>query len=200
MSQPATPHSPLPAHRDLRISDAEREFAVSRLQTALTEGRLTLDEFTERVDKVLGSRTYGEIEPYFADLPAAAITGPLAPRDVLQLRSGMGSVRRRGRWDVPRRLEVRSKFGRVKLDFTDAAIIHPVVEIDLDVAFGETILVLPPSASVNADAVRMLAGELKVRRLETRPSLRGPHFVVTGVQHFGSLIIRPQRHFLRWRW
>ncbi len=34
--------------RGVRASDAEREAAVTRLQTAMAEGRITVEEFSER--------------------------------------------------------------------------------------------------------------------------------------------------------
>jgi hypothetical protein len=189
-----------PQRRDLRLSDAERERVVARLQVAVTEGRLTLDEFQERVDGVLNARTYGEIEPYLADLPVSAAQ-PLAAREELELRATATSLRRRGGWVVPRKLIVRNRAGTTKLDFTEAAISFPVINVVLDVWAGSTILVLPAGASVDADAVEMAAGSLTVRRLATaREPASGPHFVVSGNSRAGSVTIRPQRRFWRWRW
>lgn len=42
---------------EVRISDADRERAVVRLQDAVTEGRLTISEFDERVAGVMRART-----------------------------------------------------------------------------------------------------------------------------------------------
>jgi hypothetical protein len=189
-----------PQRRDLRLSDAERERVVARLQVAVAEGRLTLDEFQERVDGVLRSRTYGEIEPYLADLPVSAAQ-PVAPRDEIELRATATSLRRRGAWVVPRKLIVRNRAGTTKLDFTEAAIAFPEIDIVLDVWAGSTILVLPEGASVDADAVEMAAGSLTVRRMPTTPDrATGPHFVVSGNSRAGSVVIRPLRRFWRWRW
>ena len=189
-----------PQRRDLRLSDAERERVVARLQVAVAEGRLTLDEFQERVDGVLKSRTYGEIEPYLADLPMSAAQ-PVAARELLELRATASALRRRGTWAVPRTLIVRNRAGSTKLDFTEAAFGFPEVAVVLDVWAGSTTLVLPEGASVDADAVEMAAGSLKVRRLATAPDhAAGPHFVVSGASRAGSVTIRPQRRFWRWRW
>jgi hypothetical protein len=53
----------------IRASDAEREVTVAHLQRAVSEGRLTLDEFGERTQRVYASATRGELAAIVADLP-----------------------------------------------------------------------------------------------------------------------------------
>jgi Domain of unknown function (DUF1707) len=55
----------------LRISDAEREVAITRLGAHAVEGRLSAEELEHRSDAALTARTHGDLEPLFADLPAA---------------------------------------------------------------------------------------------------------------------------------
>jgi hypothetical protein len=186
--------------RGFRMSDADRERIVAHLQAAVGEGRLSIVEFQERVDGVLQARTYGEVEPYLADLPAPPLP-PAVQKDVIELHSSATSIKRKGRWNVPRRLLIRNTAGSVKLDFTEAFIASPVVEIDLNVTAGSTTLVLPAGATVDADNVRMAAGGMHVRGFPSDPGAgSGPHFVVTGNQRAGGLTIRAQRQFWGWRW
>ncbi len=56
-------------HRDLRVSDAERQAVVRRLERALRDGRLTIVEFDERVQAAYATRTRGELEDLTGDLP-----------------------------------------------------------------------------------------------------------------------------------
>lgn len=56
---------------DHRMSDRERDDAAAVLSTAFAEGRLTDDEYRERLDALLATRTWGELRPLTADLPAA---------------------------------------------------------------------------------------------------------------------------------
>lgn len=56
-------------HRDLRVSDVEREDAVRRLRRAVGEGRLTVAEFDERAVAAYAARTRGELADLTADLP-----------------------------------------------------------------------------------------------------------------------------------
>lgn len=55
----------------LRLSDAEREEAFSRLGQHFAEGRLDKDEYDERSDAVWSAKTRADLRPIFADLPAA---------------------------------------------------------------------------------------------------------------------------------
>jgi hypothetical protein len=56
-------------NRDLRVSDADRERVVRALERHTAAGRLTLDEFAERVGRVLTAVTYGDLTAVTRDLP-----------------------------------------------------------------------------------------------------------------------------------
>ncbi|MFD0740575.1 DUF1707 domain-containing protein [Phytohabitans flavus] len=72
---------------DLRASDEDRHRVVDALQRHTEAGRLTLDEFTERVDSAYAARTLAELSAVTRDLPAEPVTTPAAPdtgrRDLL---------------------------------------------------------------------------------------------------------------------
>lgn len=53
-----------------RIGDADRDRAAEYLREHLAVGRLTQDEFDERLGTALQARTAAELDPLFADLPA----------------------------------------------------------------------------------------------------------------------------------
>ena len=55
--------------RDVRASDADRESVVEQLERALTQGRLTVSEFDERVQAAYGARTLGALADLTRDLP-----------------------------------------------------------------------------------------------------------------------------------
>lgn len=55
----------------MRASDADRESVVERLRDAHAEGRLTIEEFQERLDGVYAARTVAELVTLTRDLPAA---------------------------------------------------------------------------------------------------------------------------------
>ena len=59
-----------PPEPTLRASDAEREHHAELLREHAAQGRLTVDELDERLDRVYAARTLGELAPVVADLPA----------------------------------------------------------------------------------------------------------------------------------
>src|ERR1700735_5612251 len=61
---------------DIRASDSERDAVVARLNEAVGEGRLTLQEFSDRIDEVYSARTRGELAPLTGDLPAMPAARP----------------------------------------------------------------------------------------------------------------------------
>jgi hypothetical protein len=63
----------MPTEHWLRASDADRDRLVAALQAHTAAGRLSLDEYSERVDQVFLARTHGELAAIVQDLPAESI-------------------------------------------------------------------------------------------------------------------------------
>jgi Domain of unknown function (DUF1707) len=57
----------------IRASDADRDKIATALRENLAAGRLTTEEFDERLDKALAAKTLGELEDLMADLPGTDI-------------------------------------------------------------------------------------------------------------------------------
>src|SRR5579863_3687076 len=74
--EPAEP-GPRP---EMRASDADRDRVIDVLRAAAGEGRLTPDEFEERMEAVLSARTFGELARFTADLPPPGLAPPGPPR------------------------------------------------------------------------------------------------------------------------
>jgi hypothetical protein len=61
----------------IRIGDAERDSAAAALGEHYAAGRLTKDEYDERIDLVWSARYEGDLAPLFSDLPRkSALTTP----------------------------------------------------------------------------------------------------------------------------
>jgi Domain of unknown function (DUF1707) len=84
---------------DLRIGDAEREAAATELREHYAQGRLTLEEFNQRLETVFKAATRRDLNSVTSDLPHA--TAPSAPLPVASAsgydRSGHGSAWGSGR-------------------------------------------------------------------------------------------------------
>jgi hypothetical protein len=182
---------------DMRISDAERELVVAQLNAAVAEGRLTLAEFEERVDGVLRSRTFGEVEPYVGDLPSK---GPLAGPQEHLIRNRSSSLKRVGRWTVPRRLLISSRAGSIKLDFTEAVFTSQVVEVQLEARSSNIELVVPRGATADIHSIAPHASSLKQQVPPAYDAGSGIVFRISGEVRSSSVRVRYQRRFWRWRW
>ena len=60
---------------DMRAGDEDRDRTVSLIREAYAEGRLTTDEFQQRMDQAHQSKTYGELAALTTDLPAMPTPG-----------------------------------------------------------------------------------------------------------------------------
>jgi hypothetical protein len=66
----------------IRAADVDRDRVAGILGTAYTEGRLSKDEYDDRLAAAFSARTYGDLDRLMADLPV------LAPRAELAARPG----------------------------------------------------------------------------------------------------------------
>ncbi|MFI9385084.1 DUF1707 domain-containing protein [Kutzneria sp. NPDC052558] len=195
--------------RELRVSDAEREHVIGLLQKAIGLGLLTLEEFTDRTDVALSSRTRAELNVVLADLPGMthpemrARSGwggrpvadrPPLPGEPLVLTSGCGSsVNRSGEWTVPRSIVVRSKWGSgVNLDFRDAVFAHDRLDLRLEVTGGAVTLRLPAGAVVSLTDLNT-----RMSSVNDKVGYQGregtPHIVVSGDLNMAALNIKGAR-------
>ena len=61
----------------LRCSDTDRDRAAAVLREGLADGRISIAELDDRLDRVYRAKTYGELTAVMGDLPAwTTTTGP----------------------------------------------------------------------------------------------------------------------------
>jgi class 3 adenylate cyclase len=77
---------PLDAQEPIRISDADRQEAIGRINQHYTEGRLDFDETSARLDAIYAAKTDVELERVFRDLPKPAVATP-RPRRILSVKT-----------------------------------------------------------------------------------------------------------------
>lgn len=63
----------------IRASDVDREAVVATLREAYTAGRLTLDEFDERMAAAYAGKTWGDLRELTVDLPIQPALGTDIP-------------------------------------------------------------------------------------------------------------------------
>jgi Domain of unknown function (DUF1707) len=195
----------------LRASHQDRDRVVEVLRVAAGDGRLTADELDQRLEAALTARTYADLAVLTTDLPAASTPAPPVPqvpvpgaavpepKDVGRIECGSGSTKRDGRWVVPRRMEVRVASGAVRLDFTEALISQPSLQIDTEVHSGQLILITKPGIAVDADEVEIRSGRVKVTQPWGHDEPVSLRIVVNGKIGSGRIVARPPRRTF-WQW
>lgn len=74
--------------RAVRVGDAERDEAARELGEHFAVGRLTADEFRDRLGHVYAARTDADLDALLGDLPTAvAASAPARPRRRLPVRT-----------------------------------------------------------------------------------------------------------------
>ncbi len=195
--------APVPPE-EIRASDAEREAVVARLNSATSEGRLALDEFSERVERAYQARTRRDLEDLVVDLPPAATPGT-APaiaggsgqpaRTAWQVLP-MGGVKRSGRWRSRGSLSV-TLLGGVSLDLREAELASREVTVTAVTVVGGVDVVVPSGMRVEIEGISLLGGrrlDVDERAAPGAPTLRLRVFSV-----LGGVRVRSKRPFDRWR-
>lgn len=62
----------------MRAADSDRTAVATALGRHMADGRLTVEEYEERVSRAYAARTYAELAELTADLPSSGLTRPAA--------------------------------------------------------------------------------------------------------------------------
>ncbi len=190
------------ARNELRASHDDRDRVVELLRVSAGDGRLTADELDERLELAMTARTYGELAKLVADLPAAGSVAPapaVRAKDVVRIDTHSGHTKRDGPWVVPQRIEARIHSGELRLDFTQAVITQPSLQIDADVRSGRIILITKPGIAVDTDEIVVRSGHVQVRAPWGSGVPEVLRIEVTGKVGSGHFIARPP-HRTFWQW
>ncbi|MGA0208426.1 MAG: DUF1707 SHOCT-like domain-containing protein [Candidatus Nanopelagicales bacterium] len=76
----------------MRASDADRDATIAALREAFAEGRLSQDEFDERLGRAHSARTYADLSHLTEDLPGAVAVP--SPTPVVEQSSDPAKERR----------------------------------------------------------------------------------------------------------
>ena len=143
---------------DERISDADRDATVESLREHLVAGRLTLDEFGERVDTVLRARTGADLAVVQVDLPAPTpASTDVRRRKSLRLTAALfAHVVRRGRLLLGRRSFAAAVFSDIDLDLRDASVEGERTSLWVFALFGNVDVYVPEDVDVEATGLSIL--------------------------------------------
>jgi hypothetical protein len=170
----------------LRASDAERNQTIEVLAAACAEGRLSLEEYSQRSEAALAARTIGDLTGMTADLPALPQADDVAVPE--EITAVLGNESRKGHWVVPAHLTVRSVLGDCHLEMQQAAIRQQVTTIDATAKFGSVTIFVPDGIDVRMTGRAVLGA--KSSELSGKPRAGAPVIVVHCDVLCGAITVR----------
>lgn len=191
------PHYPEDPAR-LRVSDQERHQIAELLRLAAGEGRIDLEELDERLEATYAAKTYADLVPLTADLPATGeavarrpaghvVAGPAYQSSFAM----MSETRRSGPWQVGASHTAFALMGSVVLDLRQAVFAAPEVVINASCLMGSVEIQVNSQTVVIVEGTGILGDFSEARPKapdETRPD--SPVVRVKGVAVMGSVEVR----------
>lgn len=173
----------------VRASDTDREAVVVRLQTAVGEGRIDLDEFGQRAEATYAAVTRAELELLVADLPANApppvqIVGQRSPEEI---SSVFGDVTLTVASNPPQR--VGTVFGDVRLDLRTLRTGAGRIDLHVRTVFGDIDVIVAEGVDAELHG-RTVFGDRKVQLAPVQRLAGTPLIVVHAKAVFGDLRLR----------
>ncbi|MGO9198724.1 MAG: DUF1707 domain-containing protein [Acidimicrobiales bacterium] len=170
-----------------RVSDAEREKAVVVLRDHLLEGRLTLEEFSERAGLALRSQVIGDLTTIQQDLPPLSTVGaPTSHRKPTRLTLAVfGHVVRRGRIRLRRRTTAASVLADIDLDLREASIENRRTSVSVLAFLGNVDVYVPEGIDVDVGGLTIFGHRRDWGRDVAAPNAPTVHIRTLGL--FGTV-------------
>jgi class 3 adenylate cyclase len=171
-------------------SDSEREHVALTLRDAAGEGRLTLEELTERLDSAYAARTSKDLELVTRDLPAQPSPGAVdiggETSSVLAIMSG---ANRSGRWRLGKRCRAIAVMGGCKLDLRGAELTAQDPVIRAVSVMGGIEIIVPEGIPVEVTGLALMGGK-SVRIKDVVPATGAPRLHVRVLAFMGGVSVR----------
>lgn len=183
---------------EIRASDAEREYVVDVLRAHCSEGRIDLDEFSERINRVYAARTIGELTDITSDLPVPASQSGMATTGAETSRTRkavrwtvavMSGATRKGRWRVDGETTVVACMGGANIDLRDAEIHGDEITVQCFAIMGGIDILVPEGIAVHVEGIGFMgAFDDKTADVAVLPG--SPSVKVTGLALMGGVTVK----------
>ncbi|OLF11370.1 DUF1707 SHOCT-like domain-containing protein [Actinophytocola xanthii] len=197
----------VPDPREMRVSNDDRERVARVLHDSMAEGRLTVTELEERLDKVYAAKTFGDLEPITRDLPVGQQTNALqlpqpAPSAVSRIGGRgtssaavavMSGTDRKGVWTVPPTFTAFAMMGGVQIDLTEARFEDAETTIQAFAIMGGVEIFVPDDITVQVNGTALMGGfENRVQdQIQPRPG--APLVKITGLAFWGGVEVKRRK-------
>jgi hypothetical protein len=139
------------------LSDADREAVVERLRAACGEGRLSLEEFGDRVGDVYQARTAADLAPLTVDLPDLPVQGPPELRPTKWVVGVFSGARRSGPWRPAQPTRAVAVMGACQVDLTGVTL-EPETTVVAVAVCGGVEVVVPEGVVVDLGGFAFMGG------------------------------------------
>lgn len=199
---PSTSPGPQPS---LRAGDAERQRTADRLADAFQEGRLDVDEFGSRIERVWQATHDTDLDALLADLPAdqgiASGRLPVPATRRLPARTGHGATagvpatvaimsgaERSGEWAAAGTHTAVAIMGGVSIDLREASFTEAETTIIAVAIMGGVEVIVPPDVRVRVHGLPLMGGfgaEGSINPADLAPD--APLVTITGAAFWGGV-------------
>jgi hypothetical protein len=166
-----------PSHR---VSDDDRDRVVVELREHLLAGRLTLEEFSARVETALRARVGRDLVLVQQDLPQLYAPRPPDRKPDRYSAAFFGHVVRRGRVRLRGRTAAVSVFADLDLDLREATIEEPDTTVTVLAVCGNVDVYVPEAVNVVVGGVTVFGHRREWGRDVVRPGAPTVHVRVVG--------------------
>ena len=168
------------------VSDADRERTVAALRADLVAGRLTLEEFSARVEIAYRARIGRELERARQDLPGSeGVLSPSRRKPTRVTAAFFGHVIRRGRFRLRKSASVVNAFADIDLDLREAEIDGVETTLTILLAFGNVDVYVPEGINVDVGGLTVFGRRRDWGSDRARPDAPTVHIRALGV--FGTV-------------
>lgn len=144
---------------DVLVGDAERDHSVARLRDACADGRLTLDEFSERVNAVLAARTRGQLAVVTRDLPGSTALATRRRGPTKWTICLMSDTKRNDHWRIDGETRALTVMGSCTLDLRHANVQGDEIVVDAYVVMGSVKIVVPEGTEVELGGLTIMGNQ-----------------------------------------
>ncbi|HET7690956.1 MAG TPA: DUF1707 domain-containing protein [Nocardioidaceae bacterium] len=184
----------------LRISDQERHQVAEVLRQAAGEGRIDLDELDERLEATFAARTYADLVPITADLPATGPASRPVNRPAGHVVAGpsytssfamMSETKRSGPWQVGASHSAFALMGSVVIDLRQAIFTSREVVINASTLMGGVEVIVNPQTVVVCDGMGIMGDYSESKpRAAAETTIESPVVRVKGVAIMGAVNVK----------
>ncbi len=185
-----------------RAGDNDRQATVRRLEQAMVEGRISIDEMEDRMGQAYRAGTWDQLDRLTEDLPDPVSTQPPpATRPIGSFHVGLlGDVRRGGWIATEDHMMGVTLLGDVVIDLASAEIPDGGVTVTGVTLLGDVRVIVPDGARVRFLGLHLLGDRTE---LLTPPTADGPLITIRAVNLLGDLEVYsrsflPESRLKRW--